>query len=46
MAHGGQSLTITVVPDSGTGELAGLAGELQIEIDGKAHLYTFEYSLP
>ena len=46
MAHGGQSLTITVVPDSGTGELAGLAGKLQIDIDGKAHFYTFEYSLP
>ena len=46
MAHGGQNLTITVVPDSGTGELAGLAGKLQIDIEGKAHFYTFEYSLP
>jgi hypothetical protein len=46
MAHGGQSLTISVVPDSGTGELAGLVGNLQIEIEGKAHFYTFEYSLP
>lgn len=46
MAHGEQSLTITVVPDSGTGELAGLAGKLQITIDGKAHFYTFAYSLP
>lgn len=46
MAHGSQSLTITVVPDSGTGELTGIAGALTIEIDGKAHFYRFEYSLP
>lgn len=46
MAQGGQSLTIAVVPDSGTGELAGLAGTMQIDIDGKAHFYRFEYSLP
>ena len=46
MAHGGQSLTITVVPDSGTGELAGIAGAFAIEIEGKAHFYSFEYSLP
>lgn len=46
MAHGGQSLTITVVPDSGTGELAGLEGKLTIDIQGKAHFYSFEYALP
>ncbi len=46
MAHGGQSLTITVVPDSGTGELTGLAGTMQIDIEGKEHFYRFEYSLP
>ncbi|MEO7795239.1 MAG: DUF3224 domain-containing protein [Thermoanaerobaculia bacterium] len=46
MAHGGQSLTITVVPDSGTGDLVGLAGTLTIEIEGKAHFYRFEYTLP
>lgn len=46
MAHGSQSLTIAVVPDSGTGELAGIAGTLTIEIEGKAHRYRFEYSLP
>ena len=40
-------LTITVVPDSGTGELTGLAGTLTIKIaaDGK-HSYDFEYTLP
>ena len=46
MAHGEQNLTITVVPDSGTGALAGLEGKLQIAIEGKAHFYIFEYSLP
>jgi hypothetical protein len=40
-------LTITVVPDSGTGQLAGLTGKLTINIaaDGK-HSYDFEYTLP
>lgn len=46
MAGGRQSLAISVVPDSGTGELAGIAGTLAIEIEGKAHFYRFEYSLP
>lgn len=46
MAGGSQQLSITVVPDSGTGELAGLAGNFILTmIDGK-HLYEFEYSLP
>lgn len=41
---GKQDLSIHVVPDSGTGELAGLTGELKIIIapDGK-HWYAFEY---
>jgi hypothetical protein len=39
--------SITVVPDSGTEALAGLAGRMTIDIaaDG-AHAYRFEYSLP
>jgi hypothetical protein len=45
MTRDSQQLTITVVPDSGTGQLAGLSGNLTINIvDGK-HLYDFEYSL-
>jgi hypothetical protein len=45
MTRGAPQLTITVVPDSGTGELAGLAGKMTINIvDGK-HLYEFEYTL-
>ena len=46
MAGGSQSLAISVVPDSGTGELAGIAGSLKIEIEGKAHFYRFFYTLP
>ncbi|MBL8236583.1 MAG: DUF3224 domain-containing protein [Bryobacterales bacterium] len=45
MAGGKQELSVTVVPDSGTGELAGLSGKMRIIIDGKAHLYEFDYSL-
>lgn len=46
MAGGAQSLTITVVPDSGTGELTGLAGRMAIKIEGGKHFYEFEYTLP
>ena len=47
MAQGGAAqLTISVVPDSGTDQLAGLSGTMTIKIvDGK-HLYDFEYTLP
>jgi len=46
MQGGTQNLSINVVPDSGTGELAGLAGQMKIIIaaDGK-HSYEFEYQL-
>ena len=45
MSRGEPSLSITVVPDSGTGELAGLSGRLGIEIrEGGAHFYDFEYT--
>jgi Protein of unknown function (DUF3224) len=46
MTRGTPQLTVAVVPDSGTGQLVGLAGTLAIRIvDGK-HLYDFEYTLP
>ena len=46
MNRGAPQLAITVVPDSGTGELAGIAGTFRIDIvDGK-HFYRFEYTLP
>lgn len=45
MTRGTPQLSITVVPDSGTDELVGLAGKMMINIvDGK-HLYEFEYTL-
>lgn len=45
MTRGVPQLTITVVPDSGTGELVGLAGKMMINIvDGK-HFYEFEYTM-
>ena len=39
-------MNIVVVPDSGTGELAGLAGKLEIIIEGARHSYRFDYTLP
>ena len=45
MARGQPSLTITVVPDSGTGALAGLAGAMTIEITDGQHRYVFDYTL-
>ena len=46
MARGAPSLTITVVPDSGTGELVGLSGSMDIQNVEGQHLYSFEYALP
>jgi len=46
MARGAQQLVITVVPDSGEGDLAGLAGTMAIEIADGKHSYVLEYSLP
>ncbi len=46
MNRGEPSLTITVVPDSGTGELTGLAGALAIIIADGEHTYDFNYTLP
>ena len=45
MTRGEGKLTITVVPDSGTGELTGLAGSMSIDIAGGKHSYTFEYTI-
>ncbi|HVS14301.1 MAG TPA: DUF3224 domain-containing protein [Thermoanaerobaculia bacterium] len=46
MGHGEQRLEITVVPDSGTGELVGLAGSLEVIIAGGEHSYILELTLP
>ena len=45
--HGGKfDLNVSVVPDSGTGDLTGISGKLKIIIEGSKHLYEFDYSLP
>ena len=44
MARGQPQQSITVVPDSGTGEL--LAGSMIITIDNGLHSYRFDYTLP
>jgi len=47
MTRGTPQLTIIVVPDSGTGQLTGLAGTMNIVIGaGGKHSYEFEYTLP
>jgi len=45
MTRGEPHMTVTVVPDSGTGDLVGLAGAMTILIADGKHSYTFEYSL-
>jgi hypothetical protein len=46
MTNNAPQLAITVVPDSGTGQLKGLAGKMTITIAaGGKHSYDFEYTL-
>ncbi len=45
MTRGARTLSVTVVPDSGTGELKGLSGRMDIQVvDGK-HFYEFDFEL-
>jgi hypothetical protein len=44
MKRGAPSLSVLVVPDSGTGELAGITGTLSINIVEGKHFYDFLYS--
>ena len=46
MQAGKYEMIITVVPDSGSGELAGISGRMKIIIEGGRHAYEFEYFLP
>jgi hypothetical protein len=46
MNRGTPQLSITVVPDSGTGDLAGITGKMNIIIADGKHSYDFEYTLP
>jgi hypothetical protein len=45
MTRGARSLTVTVVPDSGTGELQGLAGRMDIQIVEGQHRYELDFEL-
>jgi len=44
MTRGKGELQVSVVPDSGTGELQGLSGRMTIEISDGNHSYAFDYS--
>ena len=45
LTRGAPQLTITVVPDSGTGELIGIAGTIAIRIVEGTHFYDLDYTL-
>jgi len=46
MNRGAPQLSISVVPDSGTDELVGIAGSFTLNIVDGQHFYNFSYSLP
>src|SRR5271168_1687764 len=46
LTRGAPVQSITVVPDSGTGQLTGLTGKLTVIIDAGKHSYSFDYTLP
>lgn len=45
MSGGRQSLTVLVVPDSGTGDLAGISGKMDIRIENGQHHYTLDVEI-
>lgn len=45
MNRGTGQLTISVIPDSGTDDLAGLTGSMTIDIREGQHFYRFDYTL-
>ncbi|MBB4659183.1 DUF3224 domain-containing protein [Parvularcula dongshanensis] len=46
MSAAGQDLVIGIVPDSGSGDLSGIKGTMDIEVSGGQHAYTLDYDLP
>ena len=46
MDQGKFQLSVTVIPGSGTGQLAGISGSMNIIIEAGKHSFTFDYSLP
>lgn len=45
MTRGVPQLSVTVVPDSGTGDLTGISGQLDIKITDGKHFYEFDYTI-
>jgi hypothetical protein len=45
MDRGAPQLSVTVVPDSGTGQLAGITGRMTIQIADGKHSYAFDYTI-
>lgn len=46
MDQNGPKMTVIIVPGSGTGELKGISGTLEIRIANGVHSYDLEYVLP
>jgi hypothetical protein len=46
MNRGVPELSVTVIPDSGSEQLLGIAGRMTIQIADGKHSYEFEFSLP
>lgn len=45
MSPGAMEIKVLVTPGSGTGELEGISGTLEIRHEGKQHFYTLQYEL-
>ena len=46
MANGEAELTVRIVPGSGTGELTGISGTLEIDNSDGKHSYILDYEQP
>ncbi len=46
LTRGAPQQSITVIPDSGTGQLVGITGKMTINIADGKHSYEFDYTLP
>ena len=46
MSGGEQALSIGIVPDTGTGDLEGIAGTMEITVEDGVHRYALDYTLP
>jgi hypothetical protein len=46
MSPGFMEIQVVITPGSGSGELAGISGKLEIRKEGKQHHYTLHYEVP